>query len=109
MPTNSQPAVTLDRPNPFAAVFEEIARIAQAALRQSAYFELRSVSCDFSGGVLTLRGHVPSYHLKQLAQALVGEVPGVLEIHNRVEVVTPRPARSVDRRERAALMAAPVG
>ena len=79
----------LDRPNPFAALFEEIAGIAQQVLRQSSYFELRDVSCEFSGGILTLRGRVPSYHLKQLAQASVVDVPGVVEVHNRVEVVTP--------------------
>ena len=79
----------LDRPNPFAALFQEIAEIAQQVLRQSSYFELRDVSCEFSGGILTLRGRVPSYHLKQLAQASVADVPGVVEVHNRVEVVTP--------------------
>jgi len=78
--------VTLTRPNPFAALFQEIAEIAQAALRRSDHFELRNVSCDFSGGILTLHGRVPTYHLKQLAQASGAEVPGVVEVHNRVEV-----------------------
>ena len=83
---NQEAIAALARPNPFAALFQEIAEIAQAALRRSAYFELRNVSCDFSGGVLTLYGRVPTYHLKQLAQASVAEVPGVVEIHNRLEV-----------------------
>jgi len=87
MSPNRQPTALLDRPNPFAALFQEIADIAQQTLRQSSYFELHDVSCEFSGGVLTLRGRVPSYHLKQLAQASVTEVPGVVEVHNRVEVV----------------------
>jgi osmotically-inducible protein OsmY len=86
-----QPAdATLTRPNPFAVLFQEIAEIAQAALRRSAYFELRNVSCDFSGGTLTLHGRVPTYYLKQLAQASVADVPGVIEVHNRVEVAAPR-------------------
>ena len=89
-----EPRPLLDRPNPFAVLFQEIAELAQATLRQSPYFELRAVSCDFSGGILTLRGHLPSYHLKQLAQATVAEVPGVVEVHNQVEVVTPRPAQN---------------
>ena len=109
MAIHPEPTVALDRPNPFAALFQEIAEIAQAALRRSSYFELRDVSCDFSGGVLTLRGRVPSYHLKQLAQATVVEVPGVLEINNHVEVVTPRPSRNVNWREHVALTSAPVG
>jgi osmotically-inducible protein OsmY len=81
---------TLTRPNPFAVLFQEIAEIAQAALRRSAYFELRDVSCEFSGGVLTLHGRVPTYYLKQLAQVSVVDVPGVIEVHNRIEVATPR-------------------
>ena len=89
MSPTRQPTAVMDRPNPFAALFQEIAEIAQQVLRQSSYFELRDVACDFSGGVLTLRGRVPSYHLKQLAQASVAELPGVVEVHNRVEVVTP--------------------
>jgi osmotically-inducible protein OsmY len=84
-----QPTVTLERPNPFAVLFQEIADFAQAVLRRSSYFELHNISCDYSGGILTLQGRVPSYHLKQVAQATVADVPGVIEVHNRVEVVTP--------------------
>ena len=76
-------------PNPFAALFQEIARIAQAKLQRSSCLELRDVCCDFSGGVLTLRGRVPSPQLSSLAQANVAQIPGVLEIDNRVEVVAP--------------------
>ena len=90
MSPHLQATVTRTRPNPFALLFQEIAEIAQAALRRSAYFELRGVSCDFAGGVLTLRGRVPTYYLKQLAQATVVDVPGVVEIDNRVEVALPR-------------------
>ncbi len=91
----------LARPNPFALLFQEILEAAQAALRRSAYTELRSVSCDFSGGVLTLRGRVPTYYLKQLAQVSVADVPGVVEIHNRLEVSVPQELRgsNADRRE----------
>ena len=96
MRTNHDTAASLTRPNPFATLFQEIADIAQAKLRRSSYFELRGVCCDFSGGVLTLRGRVPSYHLKQLAQADVAEVPGVIEVDNRVEVVAPRSFRDPD-------------
>jgi osmotically-inducible protein OsmY len=97
---------TLDRPNPFAALFQEISEIAQQVLRRSSYFELRDVSCDFSGGILTLRGRVPSYHLKQLAQASVAEVPGVVEVHNRVEVVSPTLSRNDGWREHEAMVSA---
>jgi osmotically-inducible protein OsmY len=88
--SNEQEAAILTHPNPFVALFQEIADIAQAALRNSSYIELQNVSCDYSGGILTLRGRVPTYYLKQLAQATVADVPGVLEVHNRVEVASAR-------------------
>ena len=90
MSPHQQASATLPRSNPFAALFQEITEIAQATLRRSAYFELHNISCDFSGGVLTLCGRVPTYYLKQLAQASVADVPGVIEIHNHVEVAAPR-------------------
>jgi osmotically-inducible protein OsmY len=92
MSGDQETEAVLSRPNPFAVLFEEIAEIAQAALRRSAYFELHNVSCDYSGGVLTLRGRVPTYYLKQIAQASVADVPGVVEVHNRVEVTSGRAA-----------------
>jgi hypothetical protein len=82
----TDPAAYLNRPNPFGSLFREIAESARATLRRSAYFELRDLSCDFSGGVLTLTGWVPNYHLKQLAQTAVAAVPGVIKIDNHVEV-----------------------
>jgi osmotically-inducible protein OsmY len=106
MLTHERLTATLDRPNPFAALFQEISEIAQQVLRRSSYFELREVSCDFSGGILTLRGRVPSYHLKQLAQASVADVPGVVEVHNRVEVVSPVPPRNDSWREHEAMVSA---
>ena len=109
MSLHRQPTAVMDRPNPFATLFQEIADIAQATLRQSPHVELHEVSCEFSGGVLTLRGRLPSYHLKQLAQAVVAEVPGVIEIHNRVEVVTARAATDLGWRGTGALVAAQVG
>ena len=65
----------------------QVAQAMEGLLRRSPYFELRSVSCECHEGVLTLQGRVPSYYLKQLAQALLSELPGVAQIDNRVEVV----------------------
>ncbi len=62
------------------------ARLAEARLRASLYAELRKVRCDFHEGVLTLRGRVPSFYTKQLAQTLAARVPGVEEVVNRIEV-----------------------
>jgi hypothetical protein len=111
MSRDEEAMTVLSRPNPFAALFQEITDIAQAVLRRSAYFELHDVACDFSGGILTLRGRVPTYHLKQMAQASVAEVPGVVEVHNRVEVMSARvsPSPNTGWREHEALASAQCG
>ncbi len=59
---------------------------ARSRLRKSGYRELHFVSCDFHEGVLTLRGHVSSFHLKQLAQELIRHLDGAEEVNNRLEV-----------------------
>ncbi len=63
---------------------------AQSRLRSSLYRELHFVSCDLRDGVMTLRGRVSSYHLKQVAQILVRGVEGVGQVDNRLEVVAVR-------------------
>lgn len=47
----------------------------------------RSVSCRYSNGVLRLDGRVPSFYLKQLAQALLQGVDGVRRVDNALVVV----------------------
>ena len=58
-------------------------------LQRSRYPLVRRVSCEFHEGVLTLRGRVSSYYLKQIVQTLVYRLDGVVELNNRVEVVYP--------------------
>lgn len=65
---------------------------AEARLRQSAYPEVRRVTCRFREGVLTLQGRVSSYYLKQIAQTLVFRVEGLVAIDNRLDVA-PYPGR----------------
>jgi osmotically-inducible protein OsmY len=77
----------LEESNNRAFVLLELGKIVEDRLRHSDYLELRNVSCDFHEGVLTLRGRVPSYHLKQLAQAIVSEFDGVFQLNNYLEVV----------------------
>ena len=62
---------------------------AQSRLHKSGYYELHLVSCEFHEGVLTLRGRVSSYYLKQLAQELIRRLDGTEEVNNRLEVVAP--------------------
>jgi hypothetical protein len=74
----------------------ETRKSAEDRLRHSDYLELRNVSCEFHEGVLTLRGRVHSYHLKQLAQSLLGEMAGILRLNNQLEVVPVRDVRQTN-------------
>jgi hypothetical protein len=64
----------------------EPARLAQAKLAVSPYLALRALTCDSHEGVLSIRGQVCTYYLKQMAQVAVRNVPGVEEINNQVQV-----------------------
>jgi osmotically-inducible protein OsmY len=66
---------------------ERIAKLAERRLQESGYCCLRRVSCHYHEGVLALRGRVPSFYLKQVAQTVVRQIEGVIEILNQVEVV----------------------
>ena len=70
---------------------------AQSRLRKSSYHQLHLVSCEFHDGVLTLRGPVSSFHLKQVAQTLIRDLDGVGEINNRLEVVVAKRGGREDR------------
>ncbi len=65
---------------------------AERRLERSGYAALRLVDCEFQSesGVLHLRGAVPSYYLKQLAQALAGDLEGVRFVDNQLNVARPR-------------------
>jgi hypothetical protein len=108
MPDDQEAVAILSRPNPFVALFQEIGEVAQAALRRSPYYELHNIVCEFSGGILTLRGRVPTYYLKQLAQATIADLPGVIEVNNRVEVASSvvSPRLDVERRRQRELISA---
>jgi hypothetical protein len=64
-----------------------VAQAARDRLAESSYPELRALRLSFHEGVLTLRGRVPNYHMRQVAWSLVGELPGVEEFVDRLEVV----------------------
>lgn len=63
-------------------------------LSKSQYYALRKVVCEVNNGVPTLRGRVPSYFLKQVAQSLVVEVTRrTVVVKNRLEVSKGRALR----------------
>jgi osmotically-inducible protein OsmY len=74
---------------PLSPRFLGIDRLAERRLRGSSFLALRNVSCEYHEGVMTLRGRLPTYYLKQIAQELVAEVEGVEKVFNRIEVVSP--------------------
>ena len=66
-----------------------VGETAERRLRESPYFFLKSLSCRFDNGVLTLGGRVPHSRLKQFAESIVSRIDGVEEVVNRVEVFDP--------------------
>jgi osmotically-inducible protein OsmY len=60
----------------------------KAKFRQSPHWDFSGVTCHFFEGVLTLRGQVRSYYVKQMAQELVRPMPAVEQIDNRLQVVS---------------------
>ena len=63
--------------------------LAERCLRSNSYLALSNVSCDCSNGVVVLRGCLPTYYLKQVAQEVVAHLEGVVRIDNQIEVMTP--------------------
>ena len=67
-------------------------RIRQQAfenLHESGYSALRTVDCRVDNGVVHLLGLVPTFYLKQMAQALVLRVDGVSGLRNSLRVCSP--------------------
>jgi hypothetical protein len=51
-------------------------------------FCFRDIRFGFADGVLTLRGRVPTFYLKQMLQTFLRDLAGVEQIDNQVDVVT---------------------
>ena len=66
-----------------------IPELADRRLHSARYRALHHVSCEYLDGVLVLRGCLPSYYLKQVAQEVVAPLEAVDPIDNRIQVVTP--------------------
>jgi osmotically-inducible protein OsmY len=80
-PTGTEPDT--QRPAPPASP----QAVAERGLRSSRYSALQHVSCDCRGGVLVLRGCLPTYYLKQVAQEVVAHLEGVEGVENQILVV----------------------
>lgn len=71
---------------PTASSDEELSAGILRQLRHSGYMPLRKICISVDHGRVQLRGRVPSYYLKQLAQATALSIEGVEHVDNRLVV-----------------------
>ena len=60
---------------------------ARARLSQQPHLTTQRIWCDVCDGRLLLRGQVPSFYYKQLAQTAVAGLEGISQVVNDIEVV----------------------
>ena len=65
-----------------------VERVARQRLAKTGYRTLRAVECSFRDGRMILRGEVPSYYHKQLAQESVRNTTHVTQVINDIEVLS---------------------
>ena len=59
----------------------------QRQFRTSAYWSIRQLVCEIDRERIVLRGTVPSYYLKQVAQSLALKAVGLERLHSDIEVL----------------------
>jgi hypothetical protein len=89
------PSVLASSPAPAAPVLaapvvSPIVQAGERRLRESSYYYLRSIRCFHEAGVVTLRGRVPTFYLKQTVQSIVEKIEGVEQVVNLVDVFDSR-------------------
>jgi osmotically-inducible protein OsmY len=62
----------------------------ERALLASGYGALRNIDVNVHARTVILEGQVPSYYLKQVAQATALAVPGTMQVVNALDVSRPR-------------------
>ncbi len=72
--------------SPTVRNFPKIAEAANESLLNSPYRALRGVMCECDQGIVFLRGRLPTFYYKQLAQEAVVRVRGVIQVINEIEV-----------------------
>ncbi len=66
---------------------DRIVDVANELLQKQPHLSMQPIWCEFAEGELFLRGHLPSFYLKQLAQTAVAGLDGVRHVVNEIEVV----------------------
>ena len=74
-----------------------ISTLARDYLHHHPHFRGRvnNVSIQHEGHTLYLTGNLPTFYLKQLVQEAVRHVPGVRQVRNMIDVVSPEGISSV--------------
>jgi osmotically-inducible protein OsmY len=67
-------------------ISNEVTEAARSRLDDSPYKSVKRVLCQYDGDVLFLRGRLPSFFHKQLAQEAVLGLNGGLQVINEIEV-----------------------
>ena len=65
----------------------ETAHVAKQRIHCQPQLAFQRIWCEYDGGRLFLRGQVPTFHHKQLAQTAVAGMAGVDQVVNDIEVV----------------------
>ncbi|MCX7423326.1 MAG: BON domain-containing protein [Planctomycetia bacterium] len=77
-------------PNSISSSYGEDAREIESAIQDAliltGYGELRNLQVKFCAEAVTISGRVPTYYLKQLAQCVAQDVPGIGRVHNEIHV-----------------------
>jgi osmotically-inducible protein OsmY len=66
---------------------ERITTVAKQRIVHQPHLSVQRIWCDFDRGRLILRGQVPSFYFKQLAQEAVADLDGVEQVVNEIEVL----------------------
>ena len=61
----------------------------ERAMQATGYGVLRNIQVIVDADIVYLVGCVPTYYLKQIAQATALAIPGIQVIHNRLDVIRP--------------------
>jgi hypothetical protein len=77
------------RPTPAVGRDEQLLAAARNKLRASGYLLLGTVICEVVDGIITVRGSVPTFYLKQVAQEVLLQVASDQGVRNRLEVRGP--------------------
>ncbi len=78
-----KPPAAIPHAHPFV---DEKTRAFETRIRQTGYQEMRGIKVRLRDGLVTLRGNVTSYYMKQVAQEAIRPLAIGLHINNEIEV-----------------------